>query len=179
MRKVRHAIVFLLAAVTLPLAALDAPPAGNLIPELNFQNPAGWSLGCEGTIQSVGGKFGDQVLEIRRNDASLYQPVSYQLNRKQLKNNTVYTFGAWVQGSKDSNPSLAVEFHDRTGKYLSGVYLGDHTRLNRAEWNGVRKLHRELADNSTGDCIHIAGASRLFGSQSRNHHSGRQTRRCA
>ena len=126
MRVFRCAIEFLLVLAALPLAGLEAPPPGNLIPELNFQNPAGWNLGNEGSIQSVGGKFGDQVLEIQRSDRNLYQPVSYQLNRKQLRDNTVYVFGAWVQGTQDSNPSLAVEFHDREGKYLSGVYLGDH-----------------------------------------------------
>lgn len=130
----RYGFVLLLTLTVLPLRALDAPPPRNLIPELNFQNPAGWSLGSEGTIQSVGGKFADQVLEIRRSNGSLYQPVSYQLNRKQLRNNTVYTFGAWVQGTQDSNPSLAIEFHDEAGKYLSGVYLGDHNP-SMTEWH--------------------------------------------
>ncbi len=134
MKAFRYIIGLLLCITFLPLAALEAPPPGNLIPELNFQNPAGWSLGSEGSIQSVGGKFADQVLEIRRSDRSRYQPVSYQLNRKRLRNNTIYTFGAWVQGSRDSNPSLAVEFHDKGGKYLSGVYLGDHNP-SMTEWH--------------------------------------------
>lgn len=58
----RYGFVLLLTLTVLPLRALDAPPLRNLIPELNFQNPAGWSLGSEGD-HSVGRR------EIRRSSS--------------------------------------------------------------------------------------------------------------
>jgi len=109
--------------------------AENLLPQLNFQNTKGWNLPRGYSILPVGGKYGDQVLQIERSDTREYLLGGYSLDLKKLEKGQSYHYEGWVKCTEKCRGAIAVEFTCK-GKFLTGSYSNIEGNGNWKELHG-------------------------------------------